>query len=52
MENKKDIQKQIITFLIITILISTGIFLWLFNDLENFGTIGAVMMFVPGVSAL
>jgi membrane protease YdiL (CAAX protease family) len=52
METKKEIQKQIITFLAITTIISTGVFLWLFNDPENSGGIGAAMMYVPGVSAI
>ena len=49
---RKEVQKQIITFLVITSLISTGVFLWLFNDPENFEGIGAIMMYVPGVSAI
>jgi len=52
MEIKKETQRQIITFLIILTIISTGVFLWLFNDPENFESIGFVMMYVPGVSAL
>jgi membrane protease YdiL (CAAX protease family) len=52
METKKEIQKQIITFLIITILISSVVFLWLFNHLENKNGIAVIMMYVPGVSAI
>ena len=52
MEIKKETQRQIITFLIILTIISTGGFFWLFNDPENFESIGFVMMYVPGVSAL
>ena len=52
METKREIQNQVITFLVLTALISTGVFLWLFNDLDNYESIGAVMMYVPGVSAI
>ena len=52
METKNEIQKQIFTFLVITTIISTGVFLWLFNDPDNYEGIGAVMMYVPGVSAI
>ncbi len=52
METKKEIEKQIITFLGITTFITTVVFVWLFNDKENYRTIGMIMMFVPGISAL
>lgn len=49
---KTDIQRQIVTFLILTFIISTAVFIWLFNDLDNREGIGAVMMYVPGISAI
>ena len=52
METKKEILKQVITFLIITSIISTGIFIWMFNGARD--SIAAVlpMMFTPGISAI
>ena len=49
---KKQIIKQIITFLIITSIITTGIFVWMFNGAgENIGAI-LLMMWTPGISAI
>lgn len=52
METKKETLKQVITFLIITSIISTGIFIWMFNGARD--SIAAVlpMMFTPGISAI
>ena len=52
MESKKQVLKQIIAFLIITSVISAGIFIWMFSSPEvSFGMI-ALMMWAPGISAL
>lgn len=52
METKKEILKQVIVFLIITSIISTGIYIWIFNGAGD--SIAAVlpMMFTPGISAI
>ena len=44
--------KQIITFFIITSIISTGIFIWMFNGAENNTAAVALMMWTPGISAI
>ena len=52
METKKEISKQVITFLAITIIITTGIFIWMFNGAkDNMGAVLA-MMWTPGISAI
>lgn len=52
METKENLIKQIITFFVITSIITTGIFIWMFNGAkENMGAI-LLMMWTPGISAL
>ena len=46
-----DILKKVTTFLIITTLISTGIFIWIFNGAGDSLIAVLPMMFTPGVSA-
>ena len=52
METKKETLKQVISFLFITSIISTGIFIWMFNGARD--SIAAVlpMMYTPGISAI
>ena len=52
MEMKKESLKQVISFLFITSIISTGIFIWMFNGARD--SIAAVlpMMYTPGISAI
>ena len=52
METKKETLKQVICFLFITSVITTGIFIWMFNGARN--SIAAVlpMMYTPGISAI
>jgi len=44
--------KQVITFLVITSIISTGIFIWMFSGAEDSAPAVLLMMYTPGVSAL
>lgn len=52
MKQNKQTLRQILTFLIITSVISTGIFIWMFNGAKD--NIAAVlpMMFTPGIAAI
>ena len=52
MASKKSVLKPVITFLLITSLISSAIFIWMFNGARD--SIEAVlpMMFTPGISAI
>ena len=52
METKKQILKQIITFLVITTVITVGVFIWLFTLPKEKSGLHAVMMFVPAISAI
>jgi len=52
METKKQILKQIITFLIITTVITSGLYIWIFSLPKNASGLYGIMMFVPGISAL
>ncbi|MFA7360653.1 MAG: CPBP family intramembrane glutamic endopeptidase [Candidatus Kapaibacterium sp.] len=52
MEERKDIFKQLITFLGITIFISTGVFIWMFNDGEDNVAVILLMMCTPGIAAI
>ncbi len=52
METKKQILKQVITFLIITTVITSGVFVWIFSLQKSESGLYGIMMFVPGVSAL
>lgn len=44
--------KQIITFFIVTSIISAGIFIWMFNGAEDNMAAIALMMWTPGISAI
>jgi membrane protease YdiL (CAAX protease family) len=44
--------KSIVTFFIITSIISTGIFIWMFNGAEDNMAAIALMMWTPGISAI
>lgn len=44
--------KKIITFFIITSIISTGIFIWMFNGAKDSMAAVALMMWTPGISAI
>lgn len=52
MEAKEKVVKQIIAFLIITSVISAGIFVWMFNSPEVTTGMIILMMWAPGISAL
>jgi uncharacterized protein len=52
MEAKKEILKQLITFLALTIIISTGIFIWMFNGAKDNMIAVLLMMYTPGISAI
>jgi len=52
METKKQMLKQIITFLIITTVITSGLYIWIFSLPKNESGLYGIMMFVPGISAL
>ena len=52
MDSKKENLKQIVTFLVVTIIITAGIFIWMFNGAkDNMGAVLA-MMWTPGISAI
>lgn len=52
METKKQILRQIIVFLIITTIITSAVFIWIFGLSESNLGLHAIMMFVPGISAI
>lgn len=52
MEAKKNISRQIITFFIITSVITAGVFIWIFNSSEVDTGMIFVMMWAPGISAI
>jgi uncharacterized protein len=52
METKKQILTQVITFLIITTIITSILFIWIFTRSERNNGLYALMMFVPGISAI
>ena len=52
METQKETLKQVITFLIITTIITTGIFFWMFNGAGNSISAVFLMMWTPGISAI
>lgn len=52
MESKNEIRKQLILFFVIIIIITSGIFIWMFNGAkDNVGAV-LVMMWTPGISAI
>ncbi len=52
MRTKKEITREIVTFLIITTVISTGIFIWMFSGAEDSPAAVIPMMYTPGISAI
>ena len=52
MDLKEEVLKQVITFLIITSIISTGIFVWIFGGAGDSGPAVLAMMWTPGISAI
>ena len=52
METKKENLKQVITFLFITSIISTGIFIWMFSGAKDSPAAVLPMMYTPGISAI
>jgi len=52
METKNEIKKQLILFFVITIILTSGIFIWMFNGAKD--NVGAVLviMWTPGISAI
>ncbi|MCG8332959.1 MAG: CPBP family intramembrane metalloprotease [Proteobacteria bacterium] len=52
METKKQILRQVIAFLIITTIITFVAFIWIFSLSENDRSQHAIMMFIPGFSAI
>ena len=52
METKKETLKQVITFLFITSIISTGIFIWMFSGAKDSPAAVLPMMYTPGISAI
>jgi membrane protease YdiL (CAAX protease family) len=52
METRKRTIKQVITFIIITSIISTGIFIWMFKGAKDSPAAVIPMMFTPGISAI
>ena len=52
MGERKQILKQVITFLAVTSFISTGIFIWIFNGAGDSLAAVLPMMFTPGIAAI
>ena len=52
MDLKEDVFKHIITFFIITSIISTGIYVWIFGGTEDSEPAVLAMMWTPGISAI
>lgn len=52
MVRKRNLLRQVITFLGITSVISAGIYIWMFNSSEENMVLILFMMFTPGISAL
>jgi len=52
MESKKEILKHVITFVTITAVISTGIFIWMFSGAKDNVAAVFLMMWTPGISAI
>ena len=52
METKKENLKQVIIFLFITSIISTGIFIWMFSGAKDSPAAVLPMMYTPGISAI
>ncbi len=52
MRTKKEITRETVTFLIITTVISTGIFIWMFSGAKDSPAAVIPMMYTPGISAI
>ena len=52
MGKKRETAREIITFLIITTVISAGIFIWMFSGAEDSPAAVIPMMYTPGISAV
>jgi uncharacterized protein len=52
MDDKNSISKHVITFLAFTIVITSGIFIWMFNSTEVSMIAVALMMWTPGISTI
>jgi len=52
MRTKKETTREIVTFLIITTVISAGIFIWMFSGAEDSPAAVIPMMYTPGISAI
>jgi membrane protease YdiL (CAAX protease family) len=52
LESKKRAIKQVVTFLVIISIISTGLFIWMFGGAEDNPVAIVLMMFTPGISAI
>jgi len=52
MESNKELYKQIITFLVITTILSTGIFIWMFLGAKDNMFAVLLMMWTHGISAI
>ena len=50
--NKGQILKQIITFFVIFITLSTTVYFWMFSSSEKNQLAIFVMMYIPGISAI
>ncbi|MCK4578215.1 MAG: CPBP family intramembrane metalloprotease [Candidatus Marinimicrobia bacterium] len=52
METKAPILKQVVVFLVITTVITTGIYVWMFTSSRVIGAMHGCFMYAPGVSAI
>lgn len=52
MDTKKETLKQVLTFIFITGIVSTGIYVWIFNGAGDSPAAVLPMMFTPGISAI
>lgn len=52
MDSKENVLKQVITFLFITSIITTGIFTWMFSGARDSMPAVLAMMWTPGISAI
>lgn len=52
MEERKDISRQLMTFFAIVAVMTTGVFIWMFNGGEDNVAVILLMMCTPGISAI
>ena len=52
MNTATETKKQIYIFLLVLIILTSLVFIWMFNKLENSRSIAMLMMWVPGISAI